>query len=319
MSKWRALWKTIRPLNLLIMALTMLGVYGAIIALLGEGLENNHWLFGLLIISIVLLGAGGNIINDIEDVDVDSVNKPGVNQIGLAITKSWAINWYAILTLGGLLSGLIVAAIQVNLILFLTILFIASSLWFYSRWMQKQVLMGNFVIAVLCALLPVLAWLFSYGEIEISTLQKEPGFKRGLEQGISQFGADLVAVPYVFLAFALTFVRELSKDIQDIVGDKKNDYNTFPVAFGFANSKKLTVFLLVLIIILELMLSYVLISEQESVLISVVILIFILIPIFISTYFGFKMKTSKDAGKLSSWLKITMALGIATTAFFWFL
>mgnify|MGYP001084833012 CR=1 FL=1 len=117
MTKWQALWKTMRPLNLLIMALTMIGMYGALFNQL-DGIEVDHFLFGVLTLSIVLLGAGGNVINDIEDVVVDAINKPGKNQIGVSISRTRAMNWYFILTLTGLLMGLIVSTIQKDLLLY---------------------------------------------------------------------------------------------------------------------------------------------------------------------------------------------------------
>lgn len=318
MSKWHALWKTVRPLNLLIMALTMIGVYGAIVNQL-EGLDSNHVLFGILCLSIVLLGAGGNVINDIEDVEVDAINKPGENQVGLTMSKGWAMNWYFILTLSGLLLGLIVSTIQEDLLLFLIILFIAVSLWFYTRWMQKQVLIGNFVVAVLCSILPLISMLYVFLAKANHHQNLESNFMNNLSKGFSELGTELIALPYFFLAFSLTLARELAKDIQDINGDESTGYRTFAVTYGFKKAKTILIFLLSLILILKLIFLIFIIFDMKEVGIFLVLLAFVLFPISFTVVSAIRMRTSSDAASTSKWLKISMALGIATTAFFWFL
>jgi 4-hydroxybenzoate polyprenyltransferase len=229
------------------------------------------------------------------------------------------MNWYFILTLSGLLLGLIVCTVRTNLLLFVILLFIAVSLWYYSRWMQKHVLIGNFVVAILCCLLPTLSLLYIYGEIEIEYAQRGTDFMTSIGKGLTELAVELIALPYIFLAFSLTFVRELTKDIQDIEGDEINEYRTFPIAYGFRKAKNLTLFLLLIIVAAEIVIAISLISDLNSISVLAIILIFILAPISISTYHASKMNTPSEAGLVSKWLKISMALGIATTAFFWFL
>ncbi|NNC83054.1 MAG: UbiA family prenyltransferase [Flavobacteriales bacterium] len=312
MSKWHALWKTVRPMNLLIMALTMWGVYGAIIAQL-DGLESHHVLFALLTLSIVLLGAGGNIINDIEDVHVDAINTPGKNQIGQVISKNWAMSWYFILTLSGLLAGLIVATLRSDIFIFCVILFIALSLWFYSRWMQKQVLIGNFVVAVLCALLPIIAYLFldpyltdhikSYPLNGIATY-----FDSILSLNIMRF--------YAFIAFSATLAREIAKDIEDVKGDVRGGYSSLAARSGIGMARTAVILLLLLTAVVLFLLHP---FDPFPDVWTWALLIIIFIPILISLVLTFQLKSSAAAARLSRWLKITMAIGVASTAFFWFL
>jgi len=51
----------------------------------------------------------------------------------------------------------------------------------------------------------------------------------------------------MLLAFGLTLVRELVKDIADIEGDQFSGLNTFPIVFGMNRSIQLVIVLCVLI------------------------------------------------------------------------
>lgn len=319
MTKWQALWLSIRPYNLLIMVATMAGVYGAIVSQL-EKIDFSVQLFSLLVLSIVLIGAGGNLYNDIEDIDVDLINRPEKNYVNNGFTKSCGMKWYFILTLSGLLLGLVVSLFLSEVQFIIIAMLIVASLWLYNKWLQKTALAGNFIVAILCALLPFLSLLFAYGEIDAHFAQIQPPPKLNLREGFSRLTADVIAIPYIIMAFSLTLARELIKDIQDIKGDDANDYRTFPVIYGFNKSKILVIFILVLMTVFEVFvaLNYFTESDHPEFLL-IIFLIFIFIPILISIYSAFKSGMPRTADNVSKWLKITMALGISTTAFFWFL
>ncbi len=319
MTKWQALWKTMRPLNLLIMALTMIGMYGALFNQL-DGIEVDHFLFGVLTLSIVLLGAGGNVINDIEDVVVDAINKPGKNQIGVSISRTRAMNWYFILTLTGLLMGLIVSTIQKDLLLFLIILFIAVSLWFYTRWMQKQVLIGNFVVGVLCGLLPVISLLFCLGERTYSLDEITFNIGTYSSQHDSFLAALQITKFYTLFAFLLTLTREIAKDMEDMTGDSQAGYRTLPIVVGFKKTGTI-IWAMLILTILILGLSFFELGFQTSsqMPMSITGPIILLVCIMIIVRGEGPITSIKKVNSISKYLKITMALGIATTAFFWFL
>jgi 4-hydroxybenzoate polyprenyltransferase len=61
--------KLIRIINLLIIVLTMYGVHTFLIAVNYDEMVNTHVVdFFLLVLSTVMIAAGGNIINDYFDV-----------------------------------------------------------------------------------------------------------------------------------------------------------------------------------------------------------------------------------------------------------
>ena len=69
--------RIIRPVNLVIIAITMYGCRYFILATNGyQKVHDQAIIFFLLVLSTLLIAAGGNIINDYFDVKADKVNKP---------------------------------------------------------------------------------------------------------------------------------------------------------------------------------------------------------------------------------------------------
>ena len=97
-------------------------------------------------------------------------------------------------------------------------------IWFYSHKLKKIVFIGN-ITASLLAVLPFFAILLYYKNL----------------------------YPQIFahatFLFLLLLVREMIKDLENIKGDIANDYQTIPVIFGEAVSKKIITFLTVSTII----------------------------------------------------------------------
>ncbi|MFM7388088.1 MAG: UbiA family prenyltransferase, partial [Bacteroidota bacterium] len=84
-----AFLRLIRFQNLLIIALTMLGVQQA---MLSEPLKiEGQMAFWLFILSTVLIAAAGNSINDYFDLRSDRLNRPDKIVIGKHLKKRWAI------------------------------------------------------------------------------------------------------------------------------------------------------------------------------------------------------------------------------------
>jgi 4-hydroxybenzoate polyprenyltransferase len=88
---WKSYLKIIRPVNLLIMAAMMLLVRYAIFMPIfrQNGLEGlmPWWQFLLLVLAALLVGAGGYVINDVLDIEIDRVNKPEKQVIGRKISE----------------------------------------------------------------------------------------------------------------------------------------------------------------------------------------------------------------------------------------
>ncbi len=112
--------KLIRWPNLVIIVLSMCLILFFIIA---PGLGITAFTYGLstiefllLSVSTVLIAIGGYIINDIFDINTDSINKQGNNVIGNKISIKYANILYWASTIVGILSGVLLSYLvnQIN-------------------------------------------------------------------------------------------------------------------------------------------------------------------------------------------------------------
>ena len=88
MNKLVAFFKLVRWPNLLITALTMCLVHHCVLGL------PSTLAFTLLVISMVLIQAGGYVINDIFDVEIDAINKPKKIIVGKIFTEKQSNLFY---------------------------------------------------------------------------------------------------------------------------------------------------------------------------------------------------------------------------------
>src|SRR5690554_2454066 len=150
--------RLIRPINLLIIAVTMYSVGGYLDIVYAEFNDGimliQTFNFFLLVISTVMIAAAGNIINDYFDVRADRVNRPEGTIIMKHIKRRWAIVYHWVLNF--IAFGI---AIHLGLVLdtfwyvFIHLLSI-NLLWVYSMQLKRTLVIGNVVIALLTALVP---------------------------------------------------------------------------------------------------------------------------------------------------------------------
>jgi len=180
--------------------------------------------FAVLVLSTVMLAAGGYIINDYYDIIIDEINKPGKIIIGKIISEKRAILGYQILTSISILLGLYLAFIIKKPVMGFINLFVAASLWMYSSQLKKKLLVGNIVIAFLSTLSLLIVGLF------------EPEFYRNF----------IYLAIYSGFAFLVSLIREIIKDMEDVIGDERGQVKSLPVRFGLKKTK-IVVFILTLI------------------------------------------------------------------------
>lgn len=245
-------FRLVRLSNLLVVVLTMSFFYGllsnyhvarqywSLEAALGyiksdfSFLEHIGWYdmnFVLLMISVILVAASGNIINDYFDQKADRVNKPNRVIIDKYIKRRWAIilNW----TFNGI--ALLIALYLsyklgnwwITVISFLSI----NLLYFYSAVYKRKFLIGNLIVAFLTALVPL--QVFIYGAF--SAFKVDSPF--GLNDDIFVWDNLLAIAIYCGFAFLLNFVREVIKDMADVKGDLLIQSRSIPIRLGFKRTK----------------------------------------------------------------------------------
>jgi len=235
-----------RPVNLLIIGATMLGVYTKIITA-NPLLKLDFFDFVFFTIGTLLVASGGNVINDYYDIKADKINKPKQLIISNILSKKQALFFYMGLNLSSILIGLYLS-IEHNSFWFL---FLNSScilaLWFYSRTLKKKLIIGNILIALLTGLIPLLALSYFYftKATEIYSIHGTTNL---------YFIKTLSFIIYLSIFASLqNLAREIWKDAEDIEGDEKINVISIPIQYGIQNAKRIVAFILITELLLYLM------------------------------------------------------------------
>jgi 4-hydroxybenzoate polyprenyltransferase len=217
--------RLVRWPNLLITILTMFLVRYYLIrpSLLTEGVELQLplWWFIALVGSVVLLAAGGYVINDYFDVRIDHVNHPERVILGVKIPAKLAIPFHATLTFAGIALGFLVSLKVGNYKLVFVHLIIGLLLWLYSARYKRKPLWGNLIVAFASAMVVLIVWLFEFfamvANVVVLTNQSELAWINHSILFLAGF------------AFLVSLAREIVKDVQDVEGDRRYGCQTLPV------------------------------------------------------------------------------------------
>ncbi len=305
--------KIIRLPNLLIIILTQYLIRICIIrtyySLGGEFPALGEFDFVLLVLSTVLIAAGGYVINDYYDLQTDQINKPKKVIIRNSLPVSSALHFYWALTISGILIGFYLAFKVSYVQLGLIYIAIVLMLWFYSEKYKRTAIWGNLMISGLSAMVIIIVWLF-----EFFALRTKPQIY--IETMKLLKPVTLIVAGYAVFAFLVTLIREVVKDAEDVDGDKASGFKTLPVVSGVKMTKWLAaVFILLTMIILAtgqyflykfnltLVFWYFLIAVQT-------LFVFLL-------YYLIKADTKEDYHFLSNTLKIIMVAGILSMQLFY--
>lgn len=173
----------------------------------GAGLSvgtGTYLALGLAGLSTACVTAGGNVLNDVRDVESDRVNHPDrplvTGAIGLGAARATVIG--LLLAAAALIVPLAAAHPLLPLILLTAVGAVAA---YEFRWKSRG-LPGNALVAYLTAAV------FLYGAAAVN--------------------APLLVVPFAAMAFGATLSREIIKDMEDAAGDVGR--TTLPRVHGMA-------------------------------------------------------------------------------------
>ena len=265
----------------------------------------NWFGFLLLILSTLCIAAAGNIINDIQDVDTDIVNRPEKVLIGKKVTEKTAYNLFIILNVIGVGLGFYLSNLVGRSGFFAIFVIISALLYIYATYLKQTLLVGNIVISVLVAMSVLIVGLFEL--LPVVTAQNQA----------TQLTFFKILLDYALFAFIINLVREVAKDIEDIDGDYKAGMNTLPIAIGRERATKVlfALTLLPLFGVVYYMLTY-LYKQQIAV---GYFLLFLVAPLLYITIKSFSAKTKKDVRHISTILKIVMFLGMLSLLLYVFI
>ncbi|QNM86433.1 geranylgeranylglycerol-phosphate geranylgeranyltransferase [Polaribacter pectinis] len=300
--------KLIRYKNLLMVLLTMVLTKYALLDSIFISIPERNYQFSILIFSVIFIMAGGYIVNDIYDIEIDKINKPNKVFIDNIISKKNAWKVYFLLTSIGLLLGFYLSFFEgttSNSLYFLLIIFI---LFVYSKYLKKTFFLGNLAISFCLSMVIYITYVFTSEAIIYSeSLEEFVVYK------INHHDILGPVLAYSFFAFLTTLVREIIKDIEDINGDLKLNAKTLPIIIGRNRSSMVAIFFTVILLIIIIIILH--FFENEVVFISYAIA-FIIIPLIYVLFKLLSAEKKKDFSKLSSLMKLIMLFGILSMLLF---
>jgi 4-hydroxybenzoate polyprenyltransferase len=197
-------------------------------------------LFALLILSVLSIAAGGYVINDMSDEDIDVINHPELMIIGKGISHLSAKKYYLGLTLIGIIIGFYLAYTASNVYFGMIFPVMAILLYYYSKRYKRQLITGNIVVSFASAMVLLVTWNFELFMLDAENSQLS--YNLGITTYIST-----VVYAYSLFAFISSMIREIVKDMEDIAGDEAAFCATIPILFGVSVSKKIVGILVVVL------------------------------------------------------------------------
>jgi 4-hydroxybenzoate polyprenyltransferase len=290
------------------MVLMRYGIIQPIFYQYGIGLELPTLYFIFLVLSVVFIAAGGYMINDYFDVNIDLVNRPDKVVVSTFFNKKLVYIAYYVVNIIGLLLAFFISLKVEILTLFLIFPVTIGMLWFYSTAYKKQLLIGNILVSLLIAVVPILVALYEMPPVH-SKYQDFPGAYRVLLNVVFAW-----CEVFALFAFFVNLIRELVKDAEDFEGDHVYGRNTLPIAFGINTTKIVVNFLILLVIalIVYIFINYLRITnlgrfDWVTFLYFTVLLI---IPLAIAGCLVFTGKEKKQYSIASTIVKLVMVAGI---------
>ncbi|MGB3591008.1 MAG: geranylgeranylglycerol-phosphate geranylgeranyltransferase [Nonlabens sp.] len=219
--------RLIRWPNVLITVCTQLFIVFGLLSHIPDAQSLKPYQLVLLIMATALLTAGGNVINDVYDIEIDKVNKPDKVIVGVKVTESQAMGLYLVMTVAAVICGFVLSN-SIGRPLFSAIfIVVAFSLYLYASSLKSMLLVGNILVSILVAFVILVVAIFELiPEIDEATLiEYQQVFK--------------ILLVYSAFAFHLNLIREWIKDCQDVNGDRAGGRHTLPLAVGVNRNMKL--------------------------------------------------------------------------------
>jgi 4-hydroxybenzoate polyprenyltransferase len=318
-------WRLLRVGNLLYLGILLFLLRYCIFVPLFNRLDTSPQLsftgFVLLVLSIIAAAAAGYVLNDVEDVETDKINKPHRVSIGESITAATALNAGMVLNISAIVLGFAAAYLAGNYMLGWIQVICVLVLWQYARSWKKTALWGNIVVAFLAALavlMPalyeqeifytlkdqVMAWVLGILGYNSSIAQSPEAYITGLAPTILAY-----ILPYSAFAFLLSLVREIVKDAEDEEGDRKAQYKTLPIVGGIWLNKlaALIPLLLCVQLIVQFIIKQLIYSDLTA---AVAAILLVLLPLLWYIWRLWQATYKTDFSLLSRAAKIIMAIGL---------
>lgn len=288
--------KLIRYPNLLMLAFMQLIFRYGFLKLQNIPLALNDWQYGLLVLSTVLIAAGGYVINNIFDQDTDNDNKPNNVIVGKSISETNAYSIYVALNISGVSIGFYLSNVIAKPGFAALFILIAATLYFYAINWKQMLLIGNFIVALLLSFSVIIIGIFDLFPV--------------VNQSNQPLMANLfsILIDYAVFAFMINFIREIVKDLEDVNGDYNQGMRTLAITLGISRTAKV-VSILSFIPVCAILL-YINNYLMPLLFVTIYMLLFVVGPLL---YFSIKIwsaSSQKEFHVLSLLLKWILLFGI---------
>ena len=202
--------------------------------------EQMPWYILLLLeIAVILIAAGGYVINDYFDVKIDRINRPDAVIVTRTISKPAAMRLSICLSAAGAAGGILEAILLRSMTIGILFVIVPGLLWFYSSSYKRLFMIGNLTIALLAAVTPMLVAMTNVAilQLRFETILPYISLPHDLYAWLGGFA---------LFAFLLTWIREIIKDMQDQMGDRELECHSMPVVWGDLWTKVFVTALIVL-------------------------------------------------------------------------
>lgn len=308
--------KLIRWQNLVIVIITQVLVCYAVVEPLVEiiGIRTGVTMtlqlpvydFIILVFATVSITAGGYVINDYFDIRTDLINR-GEVIVGTKISRRRALMWHNILNVAGVAAGFYVSFEIGYFWAGIIFMLVSGLLYFYSATYKRMLLIGNLVVAVLTAMVPMMVVLF---EVPPLIQQYSPLINPAPSLKVIWFWG----FGFAGFAFLTTLAREIVKDMQDFEGDSAYGSNSLPVVAGMSISKAVVILIQTLIIGAAFTVWTMFLSDIYTL---VYIIAGIGLPLIAAMILTVTSRSQEQFGKISGLLKIVMMAGILYSVLAW--
>lgn len=268
--------------------------------------EQLPWYLLLLIgTAIVLIAAGGYVVNDYFDVKIDRINRPDRVVVTRTVSKPAAMRLSICLSLVGALCGIGAAWLLRSMTLGSIFVLVPGLLWFYSSSYKRLLIVGNVTVALLAGLTPLVVAMANVAQLKLlyaSILPYTP-----LEH---DFYAWLGG--FALFAFLLTWIREVVKDLQDQMGDRELECHTLPIVWGETWTKVFVTGLWTVTIVLVVWLWWTVLPFDRGwqSLSTRYIVLGVLVPMLCALWLLWSAKIPSDYKTCQQVVKFTMLLGM---------
>ncbi|WP_157208733.1 geranylgeranylglycerol-phosphate geranylgeranyltransferase [Mariniflexile maritimum] len=295
----------IRWKNLLLIATVQLLIKYALLKPFGVQTALSSLGISLLMLATLCIAAAGYIINDIFDVETDSINKPEKLIVGKSISEKTAYNLFFIFNMVGVGVGYYVSHLVNKDAFFSLFVIISVLLYVYASYLKQMLLVGNIIVAILVALSLVIVGVFELLPT-LTPLNRQ-----------TQLFFFKILLNYALFAFFINLLREIIKDMEDINGDYKAGMNTLPIAIGIERSAKV-VFVLTIVLLFAVGYYVVNVLYKNQIMV-LYFLVFIMGPLLYLAIKMFSANTKKEFHQMSQVLKLVMLFGMGSLLFYLFL